>query len=424
MAKIYLDTNVYDAAIQRLEYVFQNFDSVCFSFSGGKDSSVLLQLGHQVAQRLNKRFSVLYIDLEAMFEQTTKHVAEVKELVKDCCDDFFWSCLPLVEDNSVSALQPEFITWDETAKDKWVRQQPPHAITIENNPFDFYDGLMDFDEFIYRFSKWFHKRRGGGNMATMVGIRTDESLRRFCAITSPGKPKFKDKKWTTEYLPGIYNVYPIYDWAVADIWAAVSKFNLPYNYVYELMYKNGVLPSQQRICQPFGLAQKAGLDQYRVIEPETWGRMLDRVSGVNFGAIYCRTSLLGSISSMKPKHMTWQQYAVYLLESLGIYEPKIMARYYKKIKYYMKWCEKNMSVNYGQMWDDVEDRSQPSWREVARAIEKNDFFMVSLSFGADKAGDELLKELRIKHKLVGEGHVPPMLVRALKKQEAGKEAGK
>jgi predicted phosphoadenosine phosphosulfate sulfurtransferase len=415
--KIYEDQNVYDAAVARLEYIFTHFPSVCFSFSGGKDSSVMVQLAHLVAKRMGKKFSVLYIDLEAMYEETTRHVREVKELISDTCDSFFWSCLPLVEDNAVSALQPEFITWDETAKDKWVRELPPEALTTDNHPFDFYDGLMDFTDFLNQFARWFKNKKGGGPVAIVVGLRTDESLRRFCAITSEGKPCFNGKRWTTEVQPGVYQAYPLYDWSVGDIWKAVFKNDFKYNYIYELMYKNGVLPSQQRICQPFGLAQKAGLDQYRVIEPQTWARMLDRVSGVNFGAIYCRTSLLGSISSMKPVHMTWQQYAVYLLESLGIYEPRIMERYYRKIKYYMKWCEKNMGIPYGTMADDA-DKSLPSWREVARAIEKNDFFMISLSFGYDKAGDELLKELRQKHRLVGEGHVPPMLIRALKKQDA------
>lgn len=36
--------NVYEATQKRLQLIFENFDYVCVSFSGGKDSGVLLNL--------------------------------------------------------------------------------------------------------------------------------------------------------------------------------------------------------------------------------------------------------------------------------------------------------------------------------------------------------------------------------------------
>ena len=67
MPKIYSDKNVYEAAIERYETVFRYFDHIYFSVSGGKDSSVMLQLAAQVARRLKRKLSVLYIDLEAQY---------------------------------------------------------------------------------------------------------------------------------------------------------------------------------------------------------------------------------------------------------------------------------------------------------------------------------------------------------------------
>ena len=163
----------------------------------------------------------------------------------------------------------------------------------------------------------------------------------------------------------------------------MAKLDLDYNHVYVAMYKNGVPLSKERICQPFGMAQKAGLDQFRAIEPETWERLLQRVEGVNFGAIYCRTSLFGTITSMKPDHLTWQQYVLFLLESLGLYEPQIMARYYRKIKYYMLWCEKNEGIPYAQLPEGA-PKNWPSWKRIARAIERNDFYLSLLEFGRIK----------------------------------------
>jgi predicted phosphoadenosine phosphosulfate sulfurtransferase len=38
------DKNVYVAAMERLDYIFNNFERIYLSFSGGKDSGVMLNL--------------------------------------------------------------------------------------------------------------------------------------------------------------------------------------------------------------------------------------------------------------------------------------------------------------------------------------------------------------------------------------------
>jgi predicted phosphoadenosine phosphosulfate sulfurtransferase len=42
--RTYLDTSVYDASTERLDFIFANFERIYVSFSGGKDSGVLLNL--------------------------------------------------------------------------------------------------------------------------------------------------------------------------------------------------------------------------------------------------------------------------------------------------------------------------------------------------------------------------------------------
>ena len=72
--KIYKEQNVLDAAFERLEYAFTEFDNLYFSVSGGKDSSIMVQLAAKVARKMNKKFSVLYIDLEAQYKATIDHL--------------------------------------------------------------------------------------------------------------------------------------------------------------------------------------------------------------------------------------------------------------------------------------------------------------------------------------------------------------
>jgi predicted phosphoadenosine phosphosulfate sulfurtransferase len=47
-----LDTDVSTAAQERLRYVFSSYDKVVVSYSGGKDSTVCLELAIEVAREL------------------------------------------------------------------------------------------------------------------------------------------------------------------------------------------------------------------------------------------------------------------------------------------------------------------------------------------------------------------------------------
>ena len=142
-------------------------------------------------------------------------------------------------------------------------------------------------------------------------------MHRFRAVAF-GKNKYKQINYSTQVGTGLYNFYPLYDWLTEDIWAAVSRFDLMYNQVYELLYKKGISIHKARIAQPFGLRQIQGLSQWASIEPETWQKVINRVSGANFGNLYSKTSLLGYNKTCKPSHMTYQRYTVFLLESLWI----------------------------------------------------------------------------------------------------------
>ena len=412
MPKIYKDIDVYRAAIERFNIVLKEFDNYYVSVSGGKDSSIMLQLMAQEARKCGKKFSVLYIDLEAQYQATISHINELVDITKDVVDIWYWCALPLSLRNAVSAIQPKWICWDKNDRDKWVRDYPAQGenvllITEDSllNEWNWFFKGMEFEEFILWFAKWFNESHGG-RTAAGIGIRCDESLNRFRTIVSEKKERFNDYPWTTRVhckseLLNCWNFYPIYDWRTEDDWTAVAKLDLAFNQIYELMYKNGLSIYEQRLCQPYGDDQRKGLDQFRTLEPETWEKVLSRVEGVNFGNIYCRTSLLGNIKSEKPESLTWEQYAVFLLESIGIYAPEVRDHYYVKIKTFLQWYEKE-GVDVMQIPDEADKKLESakkvaSWRRIARAIEKNDFWMSRLSFGETKKDVQRLFELKKKY---------------------------
>jgi len=422
--KKYRDQNVLDAARERLHYVFDEFDYVYLSVSGGKDSSVMMQLARRIAEQRDDdpTFDVLFVDLEAQYQATIEQLETLLDNSERVVNDVYWCCLPLSLRNAVSQIQPKWTCWNRENRDRWVRDLPDRdgVLTEDNHPFEFFEPKMEFEHFIDGFAAWYDDEHDGVTAAG-IAIRSDESLNRFRSLTSDTKQRHGGKNWTTrvqvsdEYLD-VYNVYPIYDWKTEDVWGYVSEYDLPYNEVYEQMWKNGMSIHEARICQPYGDDQRNGLDQFRRIEPDTWERVLDRVSGVNFGNIYARTSLLGNFDSEKPDHLSWEEYAVFLLESVGLYCPELRDHYTEKIQGFIDWYE---DVEYEETgWteemglvdfpdahpDGLPKSGYPSWERIAWAIERNDFWMKRLGFNQTKGGREKLEQLRDEY---GESLIDP-----------------
>ncbi len=404
MPKKYLEKNVLEAALERLKIIFNEFDNIYFCVSGGKDSSVMVQLANIVAKELNKKFDILYIDFEAQYKKTIEHIYELKTLSQ--IRDSYHIALPMALRNAVSVLQPKWICWEDKSKDIWVRDMPADSINIHNCPFEWFREGEEFEEFIIQFAHWYQEKYKT-KVACGIGIRTDESINRFRTIAfQERKTTYKNYHWTTkiriqEKHIDVYNFYPIYDWRVEDIWGAVSKLNLKYNEIYELMYKNGLSIYEQRLCQPYGDDQRNGLNQFKALEYDTWSKILNRVNGVNFGNIYCKTTALGNIRSTKPDFMTWQEYTVFLLESIGIYNKDLMIHYYKKIRKFIIWHKEKFGIEIKDIPEVAETKLENqkkviSWRRIARAIEKNDFYLKRLSFGQTKTDDEKLQQLTHK----------------------------
>ena len=383
MAKRPLGIDVLTAARKRIEWTFDTFRKVCVSFSGGKDSTVMLHLVAEEARKRNKRFAMFFIDWECQYKLTVDFVQSMFDAYDDIADPY-WICLPFRTVNAVSQFEPEWICWED-GKD-WVREIPPLGIT-DRTFFPFYTYGMTFEEFVPEFGRWY----GGDDLtAIMVGIRSDESLNRFRTIaagSNGGKATLDGKPYTTWQGKGTYNVYPIYDWRTEDDWRYVGKFFKPYNHLYDLMHKAGIPIHNQRICEPFGNEQRRGLHLFAIIEPETWGKLVARVNGANFGATYTgeKGNVLGNIKVNKPDGKSWKQFAELLLSSM----PESTAEHYRnKIAIYLHWyMGRGFSVGIPdeQDGDCGEKDDKPSWRRICKIMLRNDYWCKGLSFSVTKA---------------------------------------
>ena len=420
--------NVFEAATERLNYIFDNFNKIYVSFSSGKDSGCLLNQAIDIARKRHRKIGALFIDLEAYCKVNQEFVERMFKNNEDVLEPM-WVCLPMESPNSLSYLDPTWIWWDKAKEDIWVRPMPQNkwVINEDNHKFDFYKKNMPFEEFIKYFGDWYGQ---GEKVACLVGIRTDESLNRFRAIINKDKETYNNTLYSTRVSENTYNFYPIYDWKVDDIWRYNGKFGKDYNKIYDLFYKAGVSIYKMRVDEPFGNEAKAGLSLFRIIEPATWGRVVNRVSGANFGCIYDGKKIMNSHYTLPSNH-TWKSFTKFLLTTIPqstaqayIYKFKKFMKYWHRIgctmypddieilerKYSKDIVNTHAFSNRGKgdkyvikfkhMLDTIPEidtkRDVPTWKRLAMAIIKNDFVCKSLGFAMTqdltKRQQQLLKD--------------------------------
>jgi len=398
--KIYIDKTVLAAAKERVSKTFDDFEKVYISFSGGKDSTVMTHLVMAEAIKRNRVVGLLIIDLEAQYKETIDHVEEIIDEYKEHID-LHWFCGELLLRNAVSDFEPKWVCWDESKKDLWVREKPKLASDLSR--YDFYVPKMEFEELMVIFGKWY---AGDDPCAAFIGIRSDESLHRYRAITSQKNGLMhKNYKWTTKITSNLFNAYPIYDWRTEDVWLYHFKHpELSYNKIYDMMTKAGVKFSNQRLCQPFGDDQKKGLWLYHILEPTTWYKLLNRVSGVNSGALYVheRGNINGSVDVAKPENHTWESYTNFLLKSL----PCKMRNHYRErfVKFIAGWVQRGYKSIPDQAPHVLEVKCwAPSWKRMSRCILRNDYYCKGLGQTQPLSeAYEKFKSIKAKRKIESE----------------------
>jgi predicted phosphoadenosine phosphosulfate sulfurtransferase len=315
MKRVYQEINVYDAANERIEFIFNNFERVYLSFSGGKDSGVLLNLvlDYMKKNNVKKKLGIQILDNEANYEYSMQFMHRMIQANRELLD-VYWCCMPITLPCTVSSYEIDWKCWGEGDRDRWVRPMPQedYIVNYKNNPFgDLFKENMHYDDFWDMFAEWYSQ---GKSCANLIGIRTAESLNRFRAIMNEAKETKCGKMWTKKNTDHTYNCYPIYDWRTEDIWVANAKYGWDYNKLYDVFYMSGVPVHKMRVASPFMSESKSSLNLYRVIDGHTWSRLCARVSGANFIATYGKQ--LNYHSFKLPKGHTWKSFVKFLLNTL------------------------------------------------------------------------------------------------------------
>lgn len=302
--KILLKQNVKDAAYERFERLFNDFENVVVGFSGGKDSTCVLNIALEVAEKLDRLpLPVLFIDQEAEWQGTIDYVSEV---MHDKRVKPYWYQMPMVITNNASSYNRYSYCWDEKNKDKWIHPKSELAIT---------ENKYGTDRFHDLFEKIFKVEFGDKRSCYVAGVRTEESPKRFVSLT--GGVTYQDITWGKVLSRKLdhYTFYPIYDWSYTDVWKYINENNFSYNKIYNEMYRHGVKLNDMRISNLHHETAIQSLLLVQEIEPKTWNKIVDRLDGAS------------SIKHIKgdsfkcPKELpymfeSWEDYALHLSKNI------------------------------------------------------------------------------------------------------------
>lgn len=387
--------DVLTAARNRVRYTFDHFEKIYISFSAGKDSSVMFHLVMEEAIKRGRKVGVLLIDLEAQYELTIRHAEQMFEHYADNIE-VYWCCLPMKLRNAASNYEPVWCAWDPDRKEDWVRPLPKHKGVISDPSFfPWFQGRMEFEEFIELFAEWYSD---GKPTAAFIGIRADESLNRYRTVAIWDKGMHFGKRWTTEVCEGVYNVYPIYDWHVTDIWKYHAAYpDKLHNEVYDRMHLAGVPLSQMRLCQPYGDDQRRGLWLYHLIEPATWGKVVARVNGANSGSLYVeeRGNVTGYNKITLPPGHTWKSFCNLLLSTM----PEVTRVHFtERFTAWLKgWHDRGYTNGIPDFAPPELEKKcwAPSWRRLCKVLLRNDWWCKGLGMQQPKS-DAYARYMQIK----------------------------
>ncbi len=291
--------NVLEATKKRISYLFDNYDNVSLSFSGGKDSTALFHLVNEEAKKRDRKFILYFQDQEAEYKGTI----DLMEWAM-CQPNVIplWYQVPIFLTNAASQHQLFLWAWGEG--ENWVREKHPLAIhNIEGR----------YPKRFHKFNLWVaqNTRRREGKTVTIIGLRAEESPDRRFVMFGEDSDLFWLRR---KNKPN--KAYPIIDWRYTDVWKYLIDGGFKYNKIYDKMYMLGGNLKFFRVSNLIHEKAFRCLTELQELEPETYDKLESRLQGVHTAAIYGKENMVYSIKELPENFKTWKEYKNFLLNSI------------------------------------------------------------------------------------------------------------
>lgn len=303
--KVYSRQNVFEAALDRIRFLFDEFPHVIPSVSGGKDSTVIFELAMRVAEERGRLpLPVLFIDQEAEWLSV---IEQVRYWMTDPRVKPLWLQCPIRLFNATSASDPWLYCWQPGAE--WIREREPYALT---------ENIYGTDRFKELFGEFLNVEYAGERACIIGGVRTEESPARELGLVNA--PKYKWVTWgkrVNKKAPPSeehYTFYPIYDWSFSDVWHAIHVNQWRYCKLYDYQYQYGLPQTMMRVSNVHHETALWSLFWLQEIEPGNWNRLIKRLGGVNTAAKFGKHEFF--VRQLPRAFRDWREYRDYLLEHL------------------------------------------------------------------------------------------------------------
>lgn len=313
--------SVLEASKKRISFIFDNFEKIIVSISGGKDSTVLCHLLLQEAKLRDRKIGIFFFDEEVVYQST---INQIEYLMNLCPENTIrmWMQIEFNLTNAVSYKESYLKAWDKKHSDKWMRSRKRYAIIapqwdiksqiILNKKIglDFYSVLANFEN-LYE------------NTAFFVGLRSQESLHRWRAVTKNSTEiNGKNIYWITKKKNNCISVYPLYDWAFSDVWKYIYDNKLKYSKMYDYMYKKGYNIPEIRISSLIHEKSFKSICDLPEFEPKTYEKLCNRIHGIKFAQETGKNPKMFKVNRLPKNYKTWKEYRDFLLQTYPDKEKK------------------------------------------------------------------------------------------------------
>jgi predicted phosphoadenosine phosphosulfate sulfurtransferase len=271
--KIYSNKTVYDAALERIRFLFDEFPNIIVGVSGGKDSTVVYNLALQVAKEKGRLpLKCLFVDQEAEWEATIDAITEIME---NPDVEPKWYQMPIKLFNATSTQEHWLMCWDKDKEDVWMRERVPYSVK---------DNVYGTERFGELFPAIIKKEYAGVKTCYIAGVRTEESPTRAMALTYD--VTYKGRTWgkILDKANEHYTFYPIYDWSYMDVWKAIHDNDWSYNRVYDAQYNYGVKLQNMRVSNVHHETAVGTLFYMQEIEGHTYQKLTQRIAGIDMAS--------------------------------------------------------------------------------------------------------------------------------------------
>jgi len=311
LKQVYINKNVFEAVKERISYIFDEFENIVVSVSGGKDSTVLAHLSLIEAHKRNRKIGIFFLDEEVVYDSTVKQVEYLMGIYPENTIKL-WFQIEFKLTNATSLTESQLLCWEAGKHKIWMRSKQPYSIqhkswdksmeTVrdKNKGFGFYDALDNFQ----------HSR---SKTAFLVGLRATESPNRWRAMVK--NPGYKDIYWCTKMPNGCASFYPLYDWNFHDIWKYIYDNKLQYSKIYDYMYKKGMGLQEIRVSSLIHEKSFKALVELPEFEPDTYNRLLKRIGGISIGNLYGKDTKMLKVQKLPKSFKNWMDYRDFLLQT-------------------------------------------------------------------------------------------------------------